>query len=62
MNKPLFTKKHYEAIAGVLKQARLSARQDSTLQFWTIAGMFRELFEKDSPKFDEPKFREGVVN
>lgn len=58
MTKPLFTKKHYEAIAKMFAMSeKENPNSDGTLEFYVLA---REL-KKDNPKFGQQKFQ-GIVN
>ena len=60
--KPLFTTKHHKAIEEVLNGLYLYETDESNqITFWQVAGLFRELFEKDNSKFEEQKFRKAIV-
>lgn len=63
MTNPLFTKKHYKAIAKVLKKAKckIQDRGDYESKIWNNALVsFMNAFEEDNPKFDETKFEKEI--
>lgn len=53
MSKPLFTTKHYKALAEIVRPLNNEARRRTyTLNLRDL----REMLEKDNPKFDKKKF------
>lgn len=54
MSKPLFTTKHYKAIASWLK--RLDRFVKSRNEYEDLANEFMDFFAKDNPKFNKFKF------
>jgi hypothetical protein len=57
MNEASFSRQHYESIAKILKDA--DANEDNpaaTRAIQSIGENLADLFRKDNPRFDEPKF------
>ena len=52
----MFTRKHYEKIADILKEHRESNFVSHDL----LADKFAELFAEDNPRFDRTRFIEAV--
>lgn len=56
MTKPIFTTKHYKAIAEWIRMTETEQNQYDNIQFYIL---IREL-KKDNPKFDKNKFMKLV--
>ena len=60
MPKPLFTTKHYKAIAKELKNICYNNNSISTMEFVIIFNRFCKFFTEDNPNFKEKDFKRIV--
>ena len=56
MSKPLFTTKHYKAIAEVLEKVWRSAKGGSKVYVGDVVWDFEVMLRRDNPKFGTEKF------
>lgn len=49
----MFTRKHYKAIAGIVK---LAHNDDDTISTPVLLNGISKMFENDNPRFDRSKF------
>lgn len=70
MNKSIFTKKHYEAIAKVLNEARSNpykpfctygSEGTSKIAIYNVSQKLACLFEEDNKNFSKTKFEEAIA-
>lgn len=62
--KPLFTTKHYKAIAKLIKSELDDARKFDDVEvdtIWYLVDKVCHKFSKDNPKFKEKEFRRSLV-
>ena len=53
----MFSKRHYMAVAGILRALKPDSDKDGKLSFWfEVVGAFTNFFTVDNPKFDRQKF------
>jgi hypothetical protein len=55
-----FSKRHYEAIATILREAKQTATTDANTQISVFEDNLISFFQDDNPKFDEDKFRAWI--
>lgn len=64
-SRPIFTKKHYEMIAGVLRAVHAEDRRYGGDSTYNVAHALADMFERDNPKFARERFltydREGEL-
>jgi len=60
MANSMFSKRHYEAVAEVLKEINYDARAYDGVEMWEkIRSDLSALFESDNEKFNRTKFEEA---
>ena len=55
----MFSRRHYEAVAAILRDAGNPPCDHAAFLMWrTIYDRFATMFEADNPRFDRAKFQE----
>jgi hypothetical protein len=59
----MFVRRHYQAIAAAVREARVTIGPDEEYRLYPLEVVEDELvrlFKADNPRFDEAKFRDAV--
>lgn len=59
-HRPLFQKRHYEAITKAIAELYRSEKENYELGGPVVEAVFRIMFEKDNPNFDTHRFLAAI--